>query len=176
MTTGWQVVLDHEGRVVVGRTDEIEGRYLVVPQPDGTLELRLVEQLDRDLPVEQGLPAEAPRGELDPDAAEMELARWGKRALGDLSPEERARAESAVRKALHLIEVRPDERPQPGAIPSSAPEAVNSATSAVDQAWRYWLVQNRDAHQLFTKKHVDSGRTASQPAAPAAPVPGPAAG
>ena len=149
MDIDWQVVLDHDGRVLVGKAEaDVEGRYLVLPQPDGNLELRALERVgERGSPAPPG--PEPVMAGLDEDAAESELARWGARALGDLSQAPKPAAATTPSAALPLIDPRRADRPQPAALESTDVEANSTSLSAVDAAYRYWLIQNRDAHDLF---------------------------
>jgi hypothetical protein len=150
----WEVELDNDGRVVIGPAGTAEGRYLVVPLGDGSLSVLALEHRIQPLspPAPAAVPETAPE---DPEAAERELSRWGRRALGDLGPLALSRAD-VPHLALPLVELRPQERPQPAPIASDAPEASQATTSRIDDSLRYWLIQNRDAQALYRGR--SSGR------------------
>lgn len=164
---GWEVLLDAEGRVIVGDPGEraLDGRYLVVPQADGSLDLHLVESFQAPpAPTPEATPT-PPVTDLDEEAAERELARWGRRALGDLGQEQGAAPAGGAHGPLPLVDPTQADRPQPAAFRSDAPEANRSHLSAVATDFYYWLVQNRDAHRLVARHRQE------QTAGPAAPPP-----
>jgi hypothetical protein len=166
MSLEWQVELDDDGRVVTGEAAaRIEGRYLVVPQADGSLALHALEHL-YETPPSPAAPEAAPVSPLDEDAAAAELARWGARALGDLSPGEQAPAVATAAGPLPLVEVLPEDRPQPAPLASDDPAANAAALSSLDSTWRYWLVQNRDAHDLYRHRSGSSRRQAQSGVSP----------
>jgi hypothetical protein len=165
MSLDWKVELDEDGHVVAGDgTARIEGRYLVVPQSDGSLALHALEH-HHEPGAQPETPPPAPVEPPDEAAAAAELARWGARALGDLRPGDSSTPAVSVNGTLPLVEIRSEDRPQPAAQASAEPAANASALSAVDSTWRYWLVQNRDAHELFNQRSASSRRTV--PASPA---------
>lgn len=159
----WLVNIDFEGRVVVASDGPAAASYLVLPNPDGSLDL-----LERDHLRTPTPEAEQPRTELD-DQAEAELARWAEvadsadRRLADQRG--MPTITTSGRAIGPVIDLSPKDAPQPQAFSSNDREANSPTMSAVDSALKYWLIQNRDAHELFQERG-SSGRSPANPSSP----------
>ena len=177
----WEVRLDGEGRVLasdataspLNRAHAQEtknpggGRYLVIPQDDGSLDLLALEVYPMPPPAQGLQPPHADAG----DARSGDPAQWGHRALGDLSQDPQAPLPLPGDSSLVLVDPTQPDRPQPAALASQSPEALNSALGQSQNEWTYWLTQNRDALNLWRQRHPEkTGAPASTTANAATPA------
>jgi hypothetical protein len=160
----WEVRLDRDGHVLPQVPpdqpgDDGGGRYLVVPQHDGSLDLLALEVFAQ----RQEPSAQASAGD-DEQLIATDPSRYGRRALGDLTEDPAAALPLPVHAGFLVIDPRQPDLPQPQAIQSSSPEAVHSAVSPSVSEWTYWLTQNRDARMWYRQQHESpTGLTSSSP-------------
>ncbi len=151
----WVVNIDHKGRVVASAAEgAVAASYLVLPNPDGSLDL--LERDHRRSPSPEQVSAHTQPDDL----AEAEMARWeavadaADRRLAEQRPGPSTTASG--RGIGPVIDLSPKDAPQPQAFSSSDREANFPTMSVVDSALKYWLIQNRDAHVLFQQRGTSS--------------------